>query len=129
MENVSLKGTITCTDNDTLKLKYIRLAEGAFKTRFHNHNSSSRDVKYSTLTELSRKYWENKNDGKSPSVSWRILKTVGKYKNGQRTCNLCSTDKLFIIKCRDKHLLNSRIEISSKCRHKRKVLLSKTGWA
>ena len=47
---------------------------------------------------------------------------VGKYKNGQRTCNLCLTEKLFIIKCRDKHLLNSRSEIISKCRHKRKFL-------
>ena len=92
---------------------------------FYNHNTSFRDVKYSTSTELSKKYWEIKNDGKSPNVSWQILKTVGKYKNGQRTCNLCLTEKLFIIKCRDKHLLNSRSEISSKCRHKRKFLLSK----
>ena len=110
---------------EPLKFKYIGLAEGAFKTRFHNHNTSFRDVKYSTSTELSNKYWEIKNDGKNPNVSWRILKTVGKYQNGQRTCNLCLTEKLFIIKCRDKHLLNSRSEISSKCRHKRKFLLSK----
>ena len=125
VESVVYEGTITCTENDTLKFKYIGLAEGAFKTRFHNHNTSFRDVKYSTSTELSKKYWEIKNDGKSPNVSWQILKTVGKYKNGQRTCNLCLTEKLFIIKCRDKHLLNSRSEISSKCRHKRKFLLSK----
>ena len=97
---------------EPLKFKYIGLAEGAFKTRFHKHNTLFRDVKYSTSTELS-------------NVSWRILKTVGKYQNGQRTCNLCLTEKLFIIKCRDKHLLNSRSEISSKCRHKRQFLLSK----
>ena len=63
---------------EPLKFKYIGLAEGAFKTRFHNHNTSFRDVKYSTSTELSNKYWEIKNDGKNPNVSWRILKTAGK---------------------------------------------------
>ena len=78
VESVVYEGTITCTENDTLKFKYIGLAEGAFKTRFHNHNTSFRDVKYSTSTELSKKYWEIKNDGKSPNVSWQILKTVGK---------------------------------------------------
>ena len=109
-ENFPLDGKCL-VENDALKFKYIGLAEGAFKTRFHNHNTSFRDENYSTSTELSKKYWEIKNDGKSPKVSWRILKTVGKYKNGQRTCNLCLTEKLFIIKCRDKHLLK---KISSK---------------
>ena len=30
------------------------------------------------------------------------------YKNGQKCCQLCLTEKLFIIKCSDKNLLNSR---------------------
>ena len=78
VENVVYEGTITCTENDTLKFKYIGLAEGAFKTQFHNHNTSFRDVKYPTSTELSKKSWDIKNDGKVPtflggsSKGWEI---------------------------------------------------------
>ena len=52
------------------------------------------------------------------------FETCKKLQNGKKCCQSCLTEKLFIIKCRDKNLLNSRSEISSKCRHKRKFLLS-----
>ena len=63
---------------------------------------------------------------KSSEKLWffQFLKMVGKYKNGQRTCNLCLTEKLFIIKCMDNHLLNLRSEISSKAWFHKFVIFS-----
>ena len=117
------QANLSC-DNDE-NFKYIGLVEGDFKKRYNNHNMSFRNERYANSTELSKKFWDLKNEGMDPKVSWKILKIVKSYKNGQKCCQLCLTEKLFIIKCRDKNLLNSRSEISSKCRHKRKFLLSK----
>ena len=86
---------------------------------------SFRDPKYSMKTKLSRKYWELKNSGLTPKVSWEIIQTVKKYENGQKNCNLCLTEKLLILKCKDTNLLNSRSEICAKCRHKGKFLLKR----
>ena len=87
--------------------------------------TSFRLQKHSNKTELSKKIWELKLLGKTPKVTWEIIKTVDKLRCGQESCNLCLTEKLLIIKCRDKNLLNSRSELIAKCRHKRKFLLSR----
>ena len=95
-----------------------------FKPRYNTHNLSFKNEKYASATQLSKKFWALKREGKCPRISsWKILRKVEKYKSGQANCNLCLTEKLFIIKFRDKNLLNSRSEIISKCRHKNKYLL------
>ena len=46
-----------------------------------------------------------------------------KSRNLQRrqiVCNLCLAEKYFIIRYRGKNLLNSRTELLSKCRHRKK---------
>ena len=108
-----------------MKILNTGLVEGDFKKRYNNHNMSFRNERCANSTELSKKFWDLKNEGMDPKVSWKIFKIVKSYKNRQNCCQLCLTKKLFIIKCKDKNLLNSRSEISSKCRHKRKFLLSK----
>ena len=87
---------------------------------------SIRHEKYETSTELSKKYWEMKRRGGDPIIKWEIMRKVHKYKGGQNNCDLCLTEKLFIIKDKGKHLLNSRSEIVSECRHVRKFLLAQT---
>ena len=124
VKSLIYQGTLNCEENEALKFKYIGLAEGDFKSRYNNHNTSFRDRKYEKSTELSKKYWSLKSEGKKPKVAWEILRVVNSYKIGQKHCNLCLTEKLLIIKCRDTNLLNSRSEISAKCRHKRKFLLN-----
>ena len=123
-ECIVYEGTIS-NGNSGEKYKYIGQTEGEFKTRFYNHSTSFRNENYAKKTELSKKYWEIKNQGGSPEITWKILRKVRCYENGQRHCNLCLTEKLLIITCKDEKLLNSRSEISSKCRHKRKYLLSR----
>ena len=124
-ESLVYEGTISNSSiSNGEKFKYIGQAEGEFKTRLNNHNTSFRKENYSTKTELSKKFWEITSNGGTPKITWKILKMVKSYENGHRHCDLCLTEKLLIMKCKDKNLLNSRSEISSKCRHKRKFLLA-----
>ena len=121
--SLTYEGTLCDTlANTDEKFKYIGLVKGVFKNRFDKHTLSFRNEKYSNTT-LSRKVWEIKRNGGAPKVTWKILKFARSYQNGQRQCDLCLTEKLLIMKCKDKNLLNSRSEINSKCRHKRKFLL------
>ncbi len=124
-DSLVYQATISCKENGSKKFRYIGITEGNFKTRYNNHTASFRNRSNMSKTELSKKFWELKDKGKTPQISWEILKTVNKYKCGQEICNLCLTEKLLIIKSRDKYLLNSRSEIISKCRHKRTFLLIK----
>ncbi len=124
-DSLVYQATISCKENGSKKFRYIGITEGNFKARYNNHTASFRNRSNMSKTELSKKFWELKDKGKTPQISWEILKTVNKYKCGQEICNLCLTEKLLIIKSRDKYLLNSRSEIISKCRHKRKFLLIK----
>ena len=49
-------------DNDG-NFKYIGLVDGDFKKRYNNHNMSFRNVRYGNSTELSKKFWDLKNEG------------------------------------------------------------------
>ena len=123
--SLTYRGTLCDTlANTDEKFNYIGLVKGVFKNRFDKHTSSFRNEKYSNNTTLSKKFWEIKRNGGAPKVTWEIIKFAKSYQNGQRQCDLCLTEKLLIMKSTDKNLLNSRSEISSKCRHKKEFLLS-----
>ena len=101
--------------------EYIGLTEGPFKDRYNNHNQAFKHSKYRNSTELSKKVWDMKDSNKSYNISWRILQQARAYKGGGRTCDLCVSEKLHILKNPDS--LNKRSELVSKCRHARKYLL------
>ena len=81
--------------------------------------------RYQLSTELSKNYWEMKNFGSTSSVKWKILQKSRPYKVGNLNCDLCVSEKLYLIKFEDKQLLNKRTEFISKCRHKLKFTLEK----
>lgn len=106
------------------KYSYVGMSEGAFKTRFNNHKCSFRLERYRTATKLSEKVWYLKDRGIDFNITWDIIKRGRPYMNGQRTCDLCTTEKLeILLRSTDPHLLNSRSEILAKCRHRRKFSL------
>ena len=84
------KPGLSC-DNDE-NFKYIGLVEGDFKKRYNNH-MSFRNERYENSTVLSKKFWDLKNEGMASKVSWKILKILKSYKNGQKCCQLCLTEK------------------------------------
>lgn len=109
--------------DDTPDKVYIGLAED-WKTRYRNHVKSLKHEKYSHETSLSTYVWELKANGKTPSLTWSIVKSVPSYSNISKKCLLCLYEKLAIITYESPDdLLNKRSELISKCRHENKYLL------
>lgn len=107
------------TDND--KYSYVGMTEGTFKKRFAGHGTSFRHERYKTATKLSEKVWQLKDQGSEYTIRWSIIRRGRTYVNGQKHCDLCTSEKMeILLRSKDPHLLNSRSEILAKCRHKRK---------
>ena len=57
------------------------------------------------------------------SIKWSIVKQISDYKSVTNSCNLCLSEKLVISNFRDrKCLINKRMDLVSKCRHKNKFI-------
>jgi hypothetical protein len=115
----------TVTREDTMKCEtYVGLTENQFKTRYRNHTSSFRNEAYRNSTELSKYIWTLKNANVQFSIKWRILKQCRPYSNITKRCNLCLHEKFIIICHPELCSLNSRNELVTTCRHRRKFLLN-----
>jgi hypothetical protein len=122
--NIIYEATIT-TANETKK--YIGLAATTFKARYANHKASFTDKNKRHSTEISKYVWKQK-DNKTPyTISWKIIKRAKPYSPRNGKCNLCLWEKLLITTADKTTLLNSRSELVSTCRHKKKFLLSEYG--
>ena len=110
-------------DTAAAQFKYIGLTENTFKSRYSSHTSSFRHEKLRHSTELSKKVWEMKDCDTPYDISWKIIQHAHPYKGGTRECNLCLTEKLYILMSDCKNLLNKRRELVSKCRHTNKFML------
>ena len=96
---------------------YIGVTEN-FKARWHQHNRSFRNEELKNATSLSSFVWDS-NLGAQPNIDWEILATAPSYRPGQKACQLCLTEKLFILRCsKDKRCLNKRAELAQTCRHR-----------
>ena len=123
LRDVMYKGTASA--NNTEDKEYIGISAPEFKFRYNNHNKSFRHEKYSQETTLSAYVWELKRQGINPSVSFEIMRVVPSFTPETGVCALCTAEKLAILKA-DKHrTLNSRSELTSKCRHKSRFFLEK----
>ena len=101
-------------------------AEGDFKQRFYNYRMPFNNKGHSTNTRLSKYIWEIKKKFKiMPSLKWYIIKSVPDYSNISKKCQLCLQEKFGILNyLHPNELLNKRSELTSKCRHVNKFLLS-----
>ena len=72
-------------------------------------------------TDMSKKVWELKDEGKVPKVTFTIVRKSSPYQAWSVYCNLCLWEKFYIMKGND--LVNTRDELVSKCRHANKFLL------
>lgn len=119
--NLIYQATVTTgTDTQT----YIGLTANIFKTRYNAHMSSFRNNKQKHATELSKFIWHLKDSNKIFNISWKILKHATSYKNTTKRCNLCLTEKFYILTKPQLASLNRRSELMGTCRHARKFLLS-----
>ena len=129
-ENCPLKGE--CNQQEVIYHATVKTEEEErkyvgctvdFKRRFYGHTSSFRHEKKRNSTALAGYVWE-KDLGPEPEIEWSILSHARAYRVGNRTCDLCLTEKVEIAKnFSDPQYLNKRGELSQKCRHKSRFLL------
>ena len=105
------------------KMTYIGLTERTFKERFNQHQSDFRHEKHRHNTALSKYIHSLKDSNTDYKITWSIHSKAHPYKPGSQCCDLCLQEKLEICLADPKTTLNSRSEMVSKCRHKRKYLL------
>ena len=124
LSRISLDVVYQATIETTSDTKhYIGLTATTFKTRFTAHKSSFTDKGKRNSTELSKHIWNLKDKNTPYTMTWKILQTAAPYTPKTKRCNLCLSEKYHIITADKTNLLNSRSEIISTCRHKRKYLL------
>ena len=106
--------------NDGSTAQYIGCTEPPFKQRYRNHKKSFTHETYKTETTLSRHVWD-KNLNPSPKIKWKFLKVCNTYQPSKKSCDLCLSEKFYIIKnMNKKENINKRTDIGNKCPHKRK---------
>ncbi len=105
---------------------YIGLTATSFKTRYANHKASFNNSEKRNQTELSAHIWKLKDQNKPYTITWKVLKHAAPYSPKTKRCNLCLWEKHFII-TDERDILNSKTELISTCRHRRKFLLSDHG--
>ena len=118
---------------------YIGMTERAFKQRYTEHKQSlpsrtsrmdpvERKKKYEHKSELSAYAWKLHEEGTGYKIKWKIHSKAYPYRGGSRRCDLCLSEKLVIALSDPETTLNSRSELTSKCRHKWKYSLRVSNW-
>ena len=98
-------------------MNYIGMTQNPFKDREREHRNSFINIKKKTSSKIATRIWQEKDEGQPPSsVSWHVIDRVPAYRNGDRQCRLCLTEKYHII-FQPFEKINKRNEIISKCRH------------
>ena len=106
------------------KQTYIGLCDTSFKSRYRNHTCSFRNERYRNSTELSKYVWGLKDKKTDYQIRWRSIRHARSYSNVTKKCNLCLSEKYYIICRPNMATLNNRNELVSSCRHAKKFLLN-----
>ena len=123
-QGVIYKATLT---HNNAKAEYIGSTELAFKTRYNLHTHSFRHESKRAATTLSQYVWSN-NLNPDPAIKWEILKKCLPYEQGRGDCDICLSEKVFIIRnLGNPDCLNKRTDIANRCPHKKKYKLDQ--WA
>ena len=62
-------------------------------------------------TELSKHLWKLKEEGKDFTVAWKIIAKAKPYTNLTKRCNLCTTEKFFLLTKPHMATINKRNEL------------------
>ena len=116
----------TVEQDDGSRSTYVGLTETSFKARYTNHKASFNHKEKRNSTELSKHIWLLKEKGINFRTSWKILRHARPYNSISQKCNLCITEKLFIICYPELASLNKRNQLVSTCRHQAKHFLDRT---
>ena len=76
---------------------YTGVTAFAWKARYANHKTSFNLWKYINSSELFKEVWGIKDKGGEPTIKWRIIKHRAPYNPVAKRCNLCLSEKLYIL--------------------------------
>ena len=116
----------TVIDSSANKSTYTGLTRGTFKKRWYKHNSDFNSEKYQHSTTLSTHIWDLKSAGQDYQISWKVIDRGAEYNPVTRRCRLCLKEKYHILFNSTCASLNSRSEMFSTCRHRKRLLLENT---
>lgn len=122
-QSIVYQATVTREDSKEQQT-YIGITEGSFKLRYNNHTNSFRKPKMRNSTALSKYIWTLKDSNAKFNIAWKIIKRCKAYSSITKKCNLCSHEKFIIVYHPHLSTLNSRNELFSSCKHRKKHLLS-----
>ena len=123
-QEVVYQATVTREDNGKNET-YTGLTARSFKDRFYEHTQDMNN-KSRTGTSLSNYIWNLKEKNINHQISWKILSKRKSYNPATKKCTLCLREKYLIIFNPEGASLNSRSELYSTCRHRKKLLLENT---
>ena len=118
------KATVSSKDEEKF---YIGATEQTFKKRYPKHKEAIAQKTSKSATTLSTYIWSLKDKGEDPSIKWEIIKKCQPYACGSRRCDVCLTEKLFILSADKARCINKNTELMQKCRHSNKFKLKCAG--
>ena len=99
--------------------------------RITGHRQSFREEGRKNASTLSLYIWtkklnkDNNGEFQEPKIKWSILKTCSVYTAGQKTCDLCLSEKMFLLKAvNNPKNINRRNDIANRCFHRHKQYYS-----
>ena len=102
----------------------LHISDTPFNERYENHKTSFRYRSHLTASDLSKYYWKLVGKSSVPTIKLSIARRV-KGNTFINNCNLCLSEKAFIIRNLDDVNMLKRSEFISKCRHINKRLLNR----
>ena len=103
---------------------YTGLSSNTFKKRFDSHTFSFRN-RGKNSTTLSTHVWDLSDKNKNYNIKWELIDRAPEFNPTNRKCRLCNKEKFHIIFQPEGATLNTRSELFSTCRHRKRLLLSK----
>ena len=114
----------TVKDEDQAINTYTGLTRNTFKKR-HTAHKFSFNNRGKNSTTLSTHLWNLKDEKKNFEISWKIIDRAQEFNPVKRKCRLCIKEKYYIIFQPDGATLNTRSELFTTCRHRKRLTLEK----
>ena len=120
-QNVVYKATVAILENHRI---YYGTSKDEFKLRLNNHNQSFKNWKSINKTELLKYIWQLNDNHIAFSLQWEMAAYTTTHECGTCRCNLCLTEKYFIIRENPLILSNKHTELISEFCHINKFTLA-----
>ena len=115
IRNVIYKATVT---SEGKCMEYIGSTGNDFKERYNGHNFSFSKEYKRNATKLSEHIWELKDKKAKYEIEWSILRRSHTRKpSAGGLCSTCNLERMAIAEADRNKILNKRSELSTKCKH------------